>query len=79
MRTTWTKHLKDEKQRKNFENLVRNSTDIRNRLAQIIKEKQRIANHSDFTNPAWAYEQAKDLGYNMALKELLDLVELKGE
>lgn len=73
----WTKNLPADK-RKDFEQVLRNSTYITSRLADILEERLHTVLRSetsldDFTGD-WAYKQAFRNGQKQALKAVLDLL-----
>jgi hypothetical protein len=78
MITEWTAHLKDPEKKKEFESLVRNSTQVLGRLDDIITQKIEALNkekvsEDGFKNPNWALLQANHIG---KIKSLLDINKL---
>lgn len=74
----WVKALPTEKERKDFEKILRNSILVLNRLYEILDERQRNLdsqeiNPKDFDVPNWAYKQAYRNGQKSILKDLKDL------
>jgi hypothetical protein len=73
----WTRHLPTDK-RKDFEQVLRNSTLISNRLADILEERlqailrSETSGYEDFTGD-WANKQAFRNGQKQAIKAVLDL------
>ncbi len=58
--------------------------DLINAVKTAINEKisdsfSRMTATSSYNNPSWAYYQADQLGYQRALKELIDLISIKQE
>lgn len=79
MKVSWTKGLTPEEEkdvRANFlEALV-----LRKRLRRVIEDKISEARRtsiakSTYDNVNWAYLQADEVGYERALKEIIDLIE----
>jgi len=71
----WTKHLRTEEARKNFENMLRGNVVVNERLIQILHEKRgsNQAKLADYESPSWAYLQADKNGYDRAIKDILEL------
>ncbi len=76
MKTTWTKHLKDKKDKEAFEVVVRNSKIALERLEDIIKSKERKLKASSYESPSWPFFRADQDGYNRALDEILEILNL---
>lgn len=80
----WSKHLKTEAERKNFEAAVRHDALVLGRLAEIIEEKLKTLDReemlsSSYENPSWAYKQAHQNGNRAGLTQVLQLLAfLKG-
>lgn len=76
----WTKHLKSQKEREDFEKVVRNSTLVLSRLKEILEERldtidRMELSHEAYENPAWAYKQAFWNGDRKGLTRALELLE----
>jgi hypothetical protein len=76
--SAWTQHLPPEK-KKDFEALVRNSTQLLTRLKQIIEDRERELNNSnysidDFKDPNWSHKQAYRNGELTELKRLKEII-----
>lgn len=77
----WTKHLKTDEERREFEKTVRHDTLVLGRLEEIIQEKlsgleNREVSLDDYNNPSWAYKQAHMNGIRKGLTEILDLLKI---
>lgn len=75
----WTKHLKDEEERKKFKDYVLTSNGVLNRLETILKDKmemREVFKEEDFKSNSWAYEAADRNGYNRALIEVLNIISI---
>ena len=80
----WTRHLKDESKKEEFEKTIRASTTMAYRLLDILKEEEdaldaKSCSIADFDNPNWALKQAFIMGEKSRIKKLRDLLEhIKG-
>lgn len=77
--TEWSKHLKTEAERKEFQASVLNDRLVLGRLAEIIQEKltglqSREVSPSEYDNPSWAYKQAHANGIKTGLTAILNLL-----
>lgn len=77
---SWTKHLKDETQKQNFEDLVRNSTIVLGRLREVLLEQRdelsrKELTEKDFDVPNWSERQAFRNGDRARLEKVLNLLE----
>lgn len=75
--TIWTQHLKGQAQRKALEEVLRNQLHLQviDRLKQIIDLKlESLTTNLDYSNPAWAFDQASRNGSEKTLKEIKDLI-----
>jgi len=81
----WTKNLKDQDEKSNFENKVKSSRAVLERLSEIIDDQDRAINTTEisintFDQPNWALKQAYIQGYKARgnkLKLLIDLDQQK--
>lgn len=79
MKTTWFTHLPKDQQ-EDFKKQVRSSRDVLERLIQILKDKTtEVVLSTDYDNPSWAYKQADRNGYDRALTEVINLINMKDE
>lgn len=79
MKLVWTKHLTDEKEKQRFENEVRNSRTILDRLSDIITEleqglEDQELNPKAYDSPNWAYRQAHANGVKSGLRKVKTLL-----
>lgn len=77
--TEWTRHLKTEAERKEFQAKVLNDRLVLDRLSAIIEEKltglqSREVSSSEYDNPSWAYKQAHTNGIKAGLTAILNLL-----
>lgn len=78
MNLEWTKHLKTDQEKKDFEDLLKRNTIISRRIREIIEAKVDQLNRQDisdkdFETSDWAYKQAKRIGMRKAYNEIYDL------
>lgn len=78
--TDWTKHLKTDKERKDFAALVVNSRTLLGRLLELIDEKLDSIERAEisqqtYENPAYASWQAHQNGRRAALSDIRRLLE----
>lgn len=75
----WLKHIDDPKERKSFEDLVRNSRLLLGRLKDIVDERlqalERQEGMSEMYDSGYPYRQAHINGKRQALNDLRKLVE----
>jgi hypothetical protein len=74
----WTKHLKDEKAKKEFEAYLRNSTQLVTVLLNILDDQERslqsIENSiTQFETPSWSERQAWINGRHAQIRAIKDL------
>ena len=82
MITRWSSHIKDQKERKNFEGQVRSASVILGRLTNIIDHKidnLECPSQADYNDASWAYLQADRNGQLRSLLELRKLTDLSQE
>ncbi len=78
--TVWAQHLKTEKERQDFMDLVRNSTQVLGRLKTIIEEgsksqHKKILTDDFLANPNWPNAMAFELGKEARDQHMLKLLE----
>lgn len=81
MLTIWTKNLKTNEERDNFNNQVLSAKPVLDRLVQILSEREEELERSErslkaYDNPNWAYMQAHKNGYYSMLQNVRDLINL---
>ena len=78
MQSVWHSHLKNEKEKKDFIEYVRNSEKVLDRLKEIVynavKESEVKAN--DYDSPSWAYRQAHSNGIGEAVDKMLKVLSI---
>lgn len=79
MKTNWFNNLPKDQQ-EGFKKQVRSARDVLERLEQILQEKKtEVVLSTDYDNPSWAYRQADRNGYDRALTEVINLINMKDE
>ena len=72
----WTKNLKTEKEKKEFEDTLRNSHFVLSRLREIIQQRTKdTESEADYASPSWAYLQAHRNGMKQENRQILKLLE----
>lgn len=80
MNLEWTKHLSNEKDKKDFEENLKRNTLIVGRLREILHNRlgqldRADFSESDFEQPNWSEKQAKRIGKRAAYHEILELLD----
>lgn len=81
MLTVWTKNLKTEEERQNFQNQVIGARPVLQRLSDLLEEKEKELDRSErsqkaYENPNWAYLQAHRNGCAGMLQSIKELINL---
>jgi archaellum component FlaC len=77
MKLNWINHLPKDQQ-EGFKKQINSSRDVLERLQQILEDKRtEVVLSTDYDNPSWAYKQADRNGYDRALTEVINLVNMK--
>lgn len=81
MYTRWTAHLKDKEEKEKFQNYVRSSKELLNRLGDILTEEDQRLTRSEVSEKQyeivnWTYLQAHKNGFRQALSLIKQLVTL---
>ncbi len=80
MHVFWTKSLKTQEEKKKFQEYVLNSDGVLDKIIEFIKDKYNTVDNPssvDYNIESWAYKMADTIGYKRALKEVLELVNVK--
>lgn len=80
--SAWTKHLADQTDKDNFNQKVRSSKVVLERLQQLMDEElssidRDEINVATYENPNWAYRQAHRNGFKNAIRKLNILLDQK--
>lgn len=81
MITEWTKHLKDPQEKAEFEQYVKSTKRLLERLTQLIDEREYSLDRSEtdmksFDQPNWDYKQAYKNGFRACLNIMKKLVDI---
>lgn len=81
MLTVWTKNLKTEEEKENFNNQLLGARPVLERLYQLLDEKEVELDRSErnlkaYENPNWAYLQAHKNGCASMLQSVKELINL---
>ena len=82
MHIAWTRDAKDEKQKEDIINLLKNSTTVFDRQKKILNEikesfqKQQIAN-AQYDHVNWEHRQADLNGCIRTVQNIIDLITIK--
>jgi hypothetical protein len=81
MLTVWTKNLKTEEERQNFNNMLLGARPVLERLMELVVEKEESLGKSERTikaydNPNWAYQQAHKNGCASMLAAVKEMINL---
>jgi hypothetical protein len=81
MLTVWTKNLKTEEEKDNFNNQLLGARPVLERLHDLLNEKEVELDRSERTlkayeNPNWAYLQAHKNGCASMLQSIKELINL---
>ena len=81
MYTVWTKNLKTEEDKDNFNNQLLGARPVLERLYQLLEEKEvelgRVErSKTTYANPNWAYLQAHHNGCASMLSSIKELINL---
>ena len=81
MQSVWHSHLKNEKEKKDFIEYVRNSEKVLDRLKEIVYNavKESEVKASDYDSPSWAYRQAHSNGIKEMGDKLIKVLTLDRE
>lgn len=80
MKTVWTAHLRDPKEREEFQKSLQNSRIALDKLKQIvytIREDRDSTRQKDYNVASWAYLQAHNNGVIEMCDILIDLLTLE--
>jgi len=81
MYTKWTQHLKDDEEKKRFQNQIWSAKPVLDRVYAILEEQEKGLDRSEidpgsFENANWAYLQAFKNGDRFRLNYLKQLIDL---
>lgn len=75
----WTKHLRDPKEKKEFERIVKASTILLSRLNDILSEYEKEISKQElkldsYDSPSWSHKQAHLNGRRQSINRIKDLI-----
>ena len=81
MKLVWTKHLKTQEEKEQFQKLLLGNKQILKVLKKILDEKDLSLERSEntlesYNTPSWAFKQAHKNGYRSCLEAIKDLINL---
>ncbi len=81
MISAWTKNLKTDADKADFENRLRGARLVLNRLTELANEKEAELDRSDlsassYDTPNWELKRADSTGYRRCLREFKTLLTL---
>jgi hypothetical protein len=81
MLTVWTKNLKTEEERQNFNNQLYGARPVLSRLYELLNEKEAELGKTErskgtYANPNWAYLQAHYNGCASMIASIKELITL---
>jgi hypothetical protein len=84
MITAWTKHIKDEEQKKRFQNDIINSKSVLFRLDELIQEELRTLEKTEenpkvYDLPNWDYRQAHYNGYRQMASVIRKIININDQ
>jgi len=82
MLQSWTSHIKDKELKEDFRLEIIASRRVLKRLSQLIENKQSssvtgMKKKTNFKDPNWTHSMADSLGYQRAIDEIQELLEVK--
>lgn len=80
MKAVWLKDCKTKEDKEKVKQAILSSQESLSRLQKILEPMLReTPPQADYDSPSWAYKQADRIGYNRALNQVLDIINLDKE
>lgn len=80
MKTAWFKDCKSKKDKEAVAQTLRSNRESLDRLKEILEPMLKdTPPTADYDSPSWAFKQADRIGFNRALNQVLDLINLDKE
>ena len=80
MKAHWFKQCKTKEDKEKVKQLILSNRESLLRLESILESLLReTPSSADYDSPSWAYKQADRIGYNRALNQVLDIINLDKE
>lgn len=80
MKAYWFKECKTKEEKEAVRQSVLSNRQSLDRLKEILEPMlKETAPTADYDSPSWAYKQADRIGYNRALNQVLEIINLDKE
>lgn len=80
MKAHWFKQCKTKEDKEKVKQLILSNRESLLRLESILESLlKETPSSADYDSPSWAYKQADRIGYNRALNQVLDIINLDKE
>ncbi len=80
MKSQWLKECKTKEDKEKVRQLILSNRESLDRLKEILEPLlKETPPTADYDCPSWAYKQADRIGYNRALNQVLDIINLDKE
>ena len=80
MKSHWFKQCKTKEDKEKVKQLILSNRESLLRLESILESLlKETPSSADYDSPSWAYKQADRIGYNRALNQVLDIINLDKE
>ena len=80
MKSHWFKECKTKEDKEKVRQVLFSNRESLLRLESILESMlKETPSSADYDSPSWAYKQADRIGYNRALNQVLDIINLDKE
>tara|TARA_R100001463_G_scaffold26933_6_gene62707 strand:- start:12896 stop:13138 length:243 start_codon:yes stop_codon:yes gene_type:complete len=80
MKSVWFKECKTKEDKFGVRQIVLSNRESLERLKAILEPMlKESVTQADYDSPSWAYKQADRIGYNRALNQVLEIINLDKE
>ncbi len=80
MKSHWFKECKSKEDKEKVKQVLFSNRESLLRLESILESMlKETPSSADYDSPSWAYKQADRIGYNRALNQVLDIINLDKE
>ena len=80
MKSHWFKECKTKEDKEKVRQVLFSNRESLLRLESILESMlKETPSSADYDSPSWAYKQADRIGYNRALNQVLDMINLDKE
>ncbi len=73
----WTKGINDPEEKREAQRRIIQCRDVLDKLYDMLELKQIGSAKVDYDSPSWSHKQADTLGYNRALTEVMNLIDIE--